>query len=149
MPFDPPELTSQQQATLEEAYKQTLYEVFADEQTVVIRVDIPNRELNRLVEQYAKISWALITAWNPYSQVLSEAKNAARNVALEGEIQQLALPYLKASGKDPSGEWLSEESFFVLGIGRKDAIALGKEFNQNAILYGSSTTTPQLIWLLK
>ncbi|MGD1865407.1 MAG: DUF3293 domain-containing protein [Phormidesmis sp.] len=149
MTFSPPEFTSQQRAALEEAYRETLYEVFVDEQTVVIRVGVPNSELARLMQQYDQISWALITAWNPYSQVLSEAKNEARNVALEGEIQQLERPYLKALGKDPLGEWLSEESFFMLGIGREDAIALGKKFEQNAILYGSLTLQPQLIWLLK
>ena len=116
MTFSPPEFTSQQRAALEEAYRETLYEVFVDEQTVVIRVGVPNSELDRLMQQYDQISWALITAWNPYSQVLSEAKNEARNVALEGEIQQLERPYLKALGKDPLGEWLSEESFFMLGI---------------------------------
>jgi hypothetical protein len=35
---------------------------------------------------------------------------------------------------------------FVVDVGRKDAISLGKDFDQNAILWGEIDGEAELIW---
>jgi hypothetical protein len=46
-------------------------------------------------------------------------------------------------GNDDS--WEPEASFMVLNIGKEDAIKLGKQFKQNAIVAGEIGNLPELI----
>ena len=147
MPF-PPKLSPQQYTALELAYQQTLYEVLAHERTITVRVDIRNVELDYLLQRHQRTDWTIVTAYNPYSQQLSAAENELRNMALTAVVEQSSFPYLKAIGRDPSGEWTPESSLFIMGMGGHGAIALGKQFEQNAILYGTLENPPKLVWLL-
>ncbi|MEO0769469.1 MAG: DUF3293 domain-containing protein [Cyanobacteria bacterium J06649_4] len=143
-----PEFSPGQLAALETAYQQALYEVYADAQTITIQVNVHSKALTQLLQQCQETDWTLVTAYNPYSQQLSSAENQENSLLLETAIQRLNLPYLPAVGRDSAGVWPPEVSWFAMGIDRQAAIALGKQFSQNAILYGTSATLPQLVWLL-
>jgi hypothetical protein len=53
----------------------------------------------------------------------------------------------KGEGKGRDGNWPGEESFFVGGISRDEACALGKHFGQNAILVSGENKEPELVIL--
>ncbi|MEM9946551.1 MAG: DUF3293 domain-containing protein [Cyanobacteria bacterium P01_D01_bin.36] len=146
--YQPEHLSNEQIASLRAAYQETLYEVKIEFESVTIRVGNRDRTLNRLVQHHHKTTWAFITAHNPYSQQLSAAENTKNNLSLQQALHSLCLPTFEAVGRDPQGEWPPEDSFLVMGIERGDAIALGKQFHQNAILFGTLETVPQLIWLI-
>ncbi|MEO1621210.1 MAG: DUF3293 domain-containing protein [Cyanobacteria bacterium J06632_3] len=143
-----PPLSQQQRLALDVAYQQTLYEIFVESQVISLRVNCPNSALDNLLQQYQHSCWAFVTAYNPYSQQLSVAENESNHAALEAEVKRLELLYFPAVGRDPAGAWPSEASVFVMGVERERAIALGNEFSQNAILYGTLSSPPHLIWLV-
>lgn len=90
---------------------------------------------------------AFITAYNPGSMELSNEENKERNQRLEEKIQALHLDYIHGEGKCDDDEWLGEESFLVFGINQKEAIQLGKEFGQNAIVWIPENSIPELLLL--
>ena len=88
-------------------------------------------------------SWAYITAYNPFSELLSDEENEKRNKELESKLTKFEIFSGRGVGTD--GTWSDEESFLVLGISRNDAMELGKKFEQNAILFGTIDDVPELI----
>lgn len=135
-------------AALDDAYRQTLYEVFSDEGVIQLRVNVKSPALDQLLQRYQQKTWALITAYNPHSQTLSALENSNRNRALAADLKKLGLPLLKAVGRDESDQWPAEESLIVVRLNRADAIYIGQKFAQNAILYGEIGNPPELLWPL-
>jgi hypothetical protein len=50
-------------------------------------------------------------------------------------------------GQHPSNAWAGEESFLCFGISLEAAKALGRRFEQNAIVWSAADAIPQLILL--
>ena len=142
----PSQMTKSKLTALDAAYRQAIYEVFSEKGVIQLRVNVTNFVLNELLQQYEQTTWALITAYNPYSEPLSIQENQKRNEALTTEMKPIYINLLSAVGRDESGEWLPEESLFVMGINRGDAIEIGKKYCQNAILYGEIGKPPELLW---
>ena len=88
---------------------------------------------------------AFITACNTESIEYSNKETKERNQKLEEKIQALHLDYIHSEGKCDDDEWLGEESFLVFGINQKEAIQLGKEFAQNAIIWIPENSVPELL----
>ena len=78
--------------------------------------------------------FALITAWNPYSQRLDEDSNRQRQLALMGALIQQGRRFLPARGEGADG-WY-EDSVLILDISLADAKSLANRFEQHAILWG-------------
>jgi hypothetical protein len=134
-------------AALKIAYEQAIYEVYYGEETLEIYIGKCCPPLDYLIAQGDYPTWALITAANPYSQPLSELENQQRHHQLIEHLQQLQLPWLQALGKDRGGIWTLEQSLLILGIERSQAIAIGRKFEQNAIVYGELNQPAELQWL--
>ena len=75
--------------------------------------------------------WVL-TAWNPGSEPFSDTENAERHRQLCARLDELGHPWLPARGASPDGTWF-EESVAVPGLDRHMALALGREFGQEAV----------------
>ena len=75
--------------------------------------------------------WVL-TAWNPGSEPFSDTENAERHWQLCARLDELGHTWLPALGTSPDGSW-SEESVAVPGLDRETALALGREFGQEAV----------------
>ncbi|TGN00676.1 DUF3293 domain-containing protein [Leptospira yasudae] len=105
-----------------------------------------NPKLDELLNRRGQIEWAFITAWNPKSLVLSLEENQRRNRELENRISSYSYFRGKGIGTDPS--WVPEESFLILGMDMRSACDLGKEFGQNAIIFGKKGDRSQLIELM-
>jgi hypothetical protein len=89
-------------------------------------------------------SWAFVTAENPRSEPHAPQRNAARMRALSEDLR--AFRTLRGRGEPPPGStWTAEESFLVLGIDRAAAIALGRKYGQNAIVFGERGRPAELI----
>lgn len=110
-----------------------------------IRINEFNQELNKLLKEQNSESWAYITAYNPFSRILSDNENKCRNKKLKSLLSNYKL--YKGRGCGIDGKWPPEESFLILKISRSDALKLGKKFKQNAIVFGSIDGIPELIKL--
>lgn len=123
------------------AYKNTTYEVF--EPKIKIRIGEHNEALEKLLGEHGEETWMFITASNPASVKLSNQENAERNFSLLEELNIYKV--FEGRGIGDSEEWNPEESFLVPGISRVKAIALGKKYGQNAIVFGTREDLPELV----
>lgn len=126
-----------------EAYKNTKYKIF--EPDIIIEIGKSNQDLDSLLLKHNSTQWAFITAYNPYSRVLANDENKMRH----DELKELTKSYITFEGygvgEDPT--WEPELSLFIIGISKDDASLIGKEFEQNAIVYGKTNSEPELIIL--
>ena len=139
-------MTTNIKKELLDSYTEANYHVYADP-SFILKIDISSKELRiLLIELNVKFA-AFITAFNPYSQELPLKENRLRNKKLEGKIKSLDLYYIKGDGRCGDSGEVGEESFLVFGLSKKQAINLGKESQQNAIVVCDTNATPSLLLL--
>lgn len=142
-----PQFSAAEIASLQTAYQQAIYEVYYDREKIQLRIGKNNPQLERLLKDCHCTTWALITAFNPYSQCLSEIENLQRHQSLIEYLQPLQFTMFDALGKDDNGDWIPEKSIIIVGINLTQAREIGLRFEQNAIVYGELGKPPELQWL--
>ena len=125
------------------AYENTSYNVF--DPPISIKVEQRNSRLDFLLERMNQKEWAFITAYNPFSEVLSDRENEERHHQLKKQIEEY--PFFEGEGVGIDPSWKPERSFLIPGISEKDAVKLGKQFKQNAIVVGSLNEHARLLLL--
>ena len=128
------------------AYLETEYRVLG-EVPFIIRVGRVSSHLLEAHKRYQVTCSAFVTAWNPYSQQVDDAKNRVLQAALCQELTNRELHFVAGIGQHPSGQWAGEESYLIFGLDLKAAKALGATLEQNAIVWSGPDGTPQLILL--
>lgn len=129
-----------------EAYRKAEYVVFG-EPPLVLRIGERNCRLDGMLEVARKDSAAFLTAFNPGGQRRSDQDNEAAQVQLERALEEKPYGCYPGEGRDPQGRWSAEPSLLVIGIPRDEAEALGREFEQNAIVYVARGSAPELVVL--
>ena len=140
-------MTQKNTATLADAYRHTTYRVLAADESIDIRIGAVNPALERLLQAGQVHTWAFVTASNPRSQELSREGNAKRNDAMKRSLREAGWRYLEALGVPDRQGWPPEQSVLIPGIGRDEAIALGRRWEQNAIVFGKVGEPPELVWI--
>lgn len=132
------------------AYLNTAYRVGETDEVpgFTLKVGQPSPELTVLMKRFSRSTAAFITAWNPMGQALSEEANRARNRALQQVLTQRSLPHWPGVGSGASGDWPGEESFLVLGLDLEAARRLGRDHEQNALVWAGLGRAPQLVLLV-
>ncbi|WP_055076406.1 DUF3293 domain-containing protein [Pseudanabaena sp. 'Roaring Creek'] len=74
----------------------------------------------------------VISAENPFEEVLSPEKNNERTTYLRKLLKYRELKFMEVFGKSSYGTW-KQASFAIEGISQKDACELAKKFGQRAI----------------
>lgn len=129
-----------------EAYLAAEYRI-RGECPVVLRIGRRNASLATLYAKFVVDSAAFVTAWNPYSEPKTKPENTAAQDRLIAKLDRRALMHLPGEGADPRGQWPPEESRLVLGIDLAAAAKLGKQFDQNGIVWAGPEAVPTLIVL--
>lgn len=129
-----------------QSYKSADYHVDTSP-SFILKIGMHSPELDSIYKTSHKHTAAFITAFNPYSQELSAQENKDRNHKLEELIQSLGFDYIHGEGKCGDGDWDGEKSFLIFGISEEQASEIGKEFEQNAIVWCDKDTIPQLLLL--
>ena len=128
------------------AYSETEYGVDGP-CSFVLRIGQPSEELARVQSEHEVSCSAYITACNPRSARLSDADNHQRQLALAAELTRRGLYFLPGVGQHPTNGWPGEPSYLVFGLSLEEAMALGGEWEQNAIVWAGEDAVPQLILL--
>ena len=129
-----------------DSYTEANYHVYANP-SFILKIGQSSKELRKLLADLNVKFAAFITAFNPYSKELELIENRSRNKILEGKIKSLALYYIKGDGRCGDSGQVGEESFLVFGLSKKQAINLGMESQQNAIVVCETNATPSLLLL--
>lgn len=128
-----------------EAYKNTTYRVYLPLGEIDIRIGVMNPFLHQLLLSNHVESWAFITACNPYSVMQNADVNTLLNTQLENYLSEKRYVFFKGMGVGDDDSWEPETSFIVLDIRKEDAIKLGRQFKQNAIVVGVIGNSAELI----
>jgi len=131
---------------LEKHYRKTSYLAILDSEIIKLRIGERNTTLDSFLANAGQTEWAFITAENPLSKKISDAENAVRKEALEADLTARGYTIYSGLGQGDRGQWPPEKSLFVLGINREDALAMGKKYEQNAIVLGTAGSAPELAW---
>ena len=126
------------------AYENAEYRVFAD-RDFVLRIGEPSPELDALLEFHRATTAVYVSAANPRGEQRSETDNAAATTALQSLIAAAGYPRYMGEGRDAGGSW-REASLLVIGMYRENAIALGRLFQQNAIVFVERGGAAELIF---
>ena len=130
---------------LRTAYQATTYRVQSP------RFDLRIGQVNVALDQWLAAagfnSWCIITAYHPGSQQRSGQENEAAQKALMHTIDAAGFPRLSAINQPDTSDWPPEPSFWVLQCSKEQALLWAEEFGQKAIVYGSLTQSPTLLWV--
>jgi len=126
------------------SYHNTHYQVGTGSDAIVLRIGQHSKPLTKLLETLKQSFAAIISAYNPYSQLTSNEANLTAHELLRNYLNHHAYATIESLNVDPSGKWLSEKSFFVPGLDLNTARSIGQQFNQNAIVWIDSEAIPRL-----
>lgn len=131
-------------AELERAYHQTTYAAAVD---LRLRIGQRNALLDALLDERGIDAWAYLSAYNPGSRPVGDEENRAAQQRLIDLVRERGLAWYVGAGEADDGSWPPEPSLLVLGLARGDAEAIGREFEQSAIVVGKRGGVPELVWL--
>jgi hypothetical protein len=157
--------------SLRDHYLRTTYRVTGVDPPIDIRIGEPCPALDALLEKHGVRCWAFITAWNPGSKRLDDAENRRRQARLEADVEQGGHVFYRGAGvpddfvgrgsessiqaprsssglPDPAGaEWRPEISILIAGLDHGAAVALGRKFDQAAIVFGEAGNKAELVFI--
>jgi len=137
--------TSEIPPDLAKAYADANYHVTCSRAPFILRPEKFSPELMSLYRDNGTFSSAFLTAYNPLSNIVTDAENTAAQQALEAELTELGLTFLSGYGCDGDGAWPKEVSALVLGITFDTAKAIATRYGQNAFLFADDDAVPMLI----
>ena len=131
------------QENLTEIYSKALY--FIPSFKINLKVGSNHPDLDELLTQNKAKSAALITAFNPYSQILPKEENDQRNEELKSKIIEKwnCIDYI--SNEDSTNNW-KELGFLVINIKIDEVLSLAGSYGQHAILYYEKNKVVELIF---
>lgn len=130
-----------------QAYRATDYHVEAAV-PFVWRVGQASPDLLHLYAKHQCECAAFLTACNPFSEIAAELENEVRQAGLANELRKRGLHFFNGIGQDTLGAWPGEPSFFVLGLSLEAAKRLGREQDQNALIWCGPDAVPLLVLLI-
>ena len=139
--------------SLIDAYLDTRYQVDGADVSHALRIGKPigngPGSVGDIIGQAGAMCGAFITAWNPHSDPTTTPEaNLAAGKRLMMRMQ--GFPHVTVhpgNGIGTDCTWPPEPSVFAVGLGEDDAIVLGREFGQNAIVWVGRDGVPRLLLL--
>ncbi|WP_374342288.1 DUF3293 domain-containing protein [Azonexus sp.] len=132
---------------LDAAYRATTYRVFMPDGFLDLRIDRASPHLADWLAAGDFAAFALMTACNPGSRPATPADNARRQAELECDLLDAGYRPFGAEHLADAGDWPVEPGCFVPGLSADDALALGADYGQNAVVCGGADGVPRLLWI--
>ncbi|WP_107693144.1 DUF3293 domain-containing protein [Nitrosospira sp. Nsp2] len=132
------------------AYRSANYRVESSGKPFVLRIDRYSEPLSRLFASSGHQCAAFVTAFNPWGEPQGSDANLAASACLLDRLRQVPGGedrVIAGMGCDPRGIWTEEKSFLVLGLELDASKMLGREFDQNAVVWAGTDAIPRLILL--
>lgn len=129
---------------LVQAYRATDYRVHATE-PFALQIGRTCAACDALLDTHGVTTAAYLTAWNPSSELLSDAANADAQAKLAAELTDVSVTVLAGEGVGETGDWTPEPSLFALGISRESATSLAQKYQQNAFVWIERGTVAELM----
>lgn len=128
-------------------YTHADYRIGTAADCITLKIDQYSEPLAQFLVTLNQSCAAIISAYNPYSQLVSDEENVAAHESLRHILTCHAYQGIESVHTDPTGVWPAEKSFFIPGIDIHSAKSLGQQFNQNAIVWIDRDAIPRLVLL--
>ena len=125
------------------AYTATSY-VVESNPTFTLRVRKHSEELASLHATTGVNTACFITAYNPFSVLLTTPHNVARQAELLNDLVALKLKFVFGYGQSDDSDW-REASVLVLGNTYEESMRLAMKHEQNAFIWCDKEATPKLV----
>jgi hypothetical protein len=135
------------QSVLVSAYRATDYVAQGHGCTAVVRVGQQSLVVDALLARMHVRSGAFITAWNPFSKSLSVGTNEYRDRELKRYLNVHGFAFVEGEGRGTTEEWPPESSVLAFGISRTRACAIGRRYQQNAVVFVQRGRPAELVML--
>jgi hypothetical protein len=129
------------------AYLATDYRLGHTAQDIVLTIGQRSERLATLFTGTGVNCGAFLTAYNPRGAIQSDTANERGHAELASLLRERDLAAIEGSGSEEGTEWPAEKSWFALGLQIDPASALGRHFDQDAIVCVGADAVPQLILL--
>ncbi|WP_350150541.1 DUF3293 domain-containing protein [Nitrosomonas sp.] len=140
-------ISSTVSGSLIENYTHADYRIGTAADCITLKIDQYSEPLAQFLVTLNQSYAAIISAYNPYSQLVSDEENVAAHESLRHFLTCHAYQGIDSVHTDPAGVWPVEKSFFIPGIDIHSAKLLGQQFNQNAIIWIDRAAIPRLVLL--
>ncbi|MFA5596265.1 MAG: DUF3293 domain-containing protein [Pusillimonas sp.] len=129
-----------------QAYVETQYTVF-NHRPFTLSIDAFSPDLSALYDRYGVRCAAFISASNPYSQLLDDDANRARQLEFRQTLSDQGFCCIDGVGQHPGPHdgWPGEHSFLVPGLTLPDARHLAQVYQQNAFLWAGPDAVVRLV----
>lgn len=118
--------------------------VVESQPTFTLKVGTHSEGLARLYEKAGVNRACFITAYNPFSVLLTTPHNVARQAELLSDLARLKLKFELGYGQGYDSD-RHEPSFLILGITHEDSLKLALKHEQNAFIWCDEEATPKLV----
>lgn len=108
-----------------------------------LKINDYNPILDKFISSYNASSWTIITAYNPQSIVYNIEINKKSNELLLKDIENFT--YFITESTDKKQEWETEIGYLILDISLNEAIKIGKNYNQRAIVFGNINKKAKIV----
>jgi hypothetical protein len=134
-------------AKLIQCYVAAHYQVRIGPDTLTLHIDQHCEPLSKPMQEYGTQCALYITAYNPHSQSQPIETNLTASKQLCDLLSSHSSHIFAGKSLDPAGKWPAEPSFLALGIDLATSKALGRQFDQNAIVWIDFDAIPRLVLL--
>jgi hypothetical protein len=118
-------------ADLIRAYEAAHYWVDFPAGRIVLKIGQPIAGVDGLA---GRIRLAIVTACNPFSEVLGDAENAERQAVLIKAVSAAGLEWFHSAGVDAQEKWTPEPSVAILDPSDQQLDSWMEAFGQNAVV---------------
>jgi hypothetical protein len=129
-----------------QAYRETEYRTEGAIR-VTLKVDTNHLALRQFYALYDAESVTFVTAYNPQGCSNDPADNLRRHDRLRAQLQRRRVTYFEGAGAHPSNGWPPEPSFLVFGLDFDESSALGRQYEQDAIVWAGIDCKVRLVLL--
>ncbi len=129
------------------SYLQTDYQITINNDPISLQINHYSPQLAQLLKTAQQPYGAIISAYNPRSQLQNDENNARAHRLLQDYLSNWNYAIAASLHKDLLGKWPIEKGFFVIGLNLENACLIGQQFNQNAIVWIGNDAISRLILL--
>jgi hypothetical protein len=134
-------------AALIAAYRAAWYRVELPDGAETLRIGAPAPRTQAWLRAQGRAGAVFVTACNPRGERRDDAANRAAMACLRAVVAARPWPFLAGAGGDDAGRWAPEPSLLVARDSVEDAAALGRMFDQNAVVWLPAEGPAQLVLL--
>jgi len=139
--------TTQIHADKIRAYLATEYHIGHAPQDIVLTIGQRSEPLVALFAAKGVNCGAFVTAYNPRGTMRPDAANERSHTELAHLLRERGLSTVEGSGSEEGSQWPAEKSWFALGLQLEPSSAIGRHFDQDAIVWVGADAVPKLILL--